>query len=215
MTGWCRLLRGARSRRLSSQFTASQATLVLDATVLLRWMVNEPGEPAAIVTPRTYRPVTFPWIVARTKLAEVSVKAWVTCDLPGVTVTTPLRENAASPSTLSAAPPPVFWARTPTPCEELATPKTPVVPLPSTPVPLVTFPNTPMPPCEVPYTPQPSPAWEPCTPIPLLPVPSFLPSTAAERAPGLALVISPVTAAAPAAELSVEPETPIPVRLVP
>jgi len=57
---------------MMAQFTASQATLVLDVTVLLRWMVSEPGEPAAIVTPRTYRPVTLAWIVARTKLAEVS-----------------------------------------------------------------------------------------------------------------------------------------------
>src|SRR5215472_3236142 len=151
------------------QFTASQATLVLEVTALLRWMVNEPGVPAAIVTPWTYRFVTLAWIVARTKLAEVSVREWLTCDLPGGTVATPLRENAAAPSTLSARPPPVFWARTPTPCWALAAPNTPVVPLPSTPVPVVTFPNTPMPPCEVPYTPQPSPACEPCTPIPLLP----------------------------------------------
>src|SRR6516225_2874910 len=132
-----------------AQFTASQATLVLDLTALLRWMVNEPGEPAVIVTPRTYRPVMLPWIVARTKLAEVSGRLWVTCDLPAGTVATPLRENAATPFTLSAGPPPVFWARTPTPCCEPATPNTPVVPLPSTPVPVVTFPNTPMPPCEV------------------------------------------------------------------
>jgi hypothetical protein len=49
------------------------------------------------------------------KLADVSGRRWVTCDLPAGMVATPLRENAATPATLSAAkcPRPTFCRNMP------------------------------------------------------------------------------------------------------
>src|SRR5215472_2405876 len=120
----------------------------------------------------------LPWIVASTKLADVSGRRWLTADRPAATVATPLLEKAAIPFTLSAWPPLSFSASTPTPGREVAKPCTPVVPvpwtpvvlLPATPTPDVAVPYTPLPVSEVPYTPHPAPACEPYTPIPFVPV---------------------------------------------
>src|SRR5215469_2283673 len=144
-----------------------------------------------MVTPWTDKSLTLPWIVASTKLAEVRGRRRLTSDRPAATVATPLLENAATPSTFSAGPPLGFSARTPAPRRAAVNPCTPVVPAPVTPTPESANPLTPIPVTEVPYTPQPAPACEPYTPIPSLPVPSFWPRTAAEKGPGVLLVISP------------------------
>lgn len=57
--------------------------------------------------------------------------------------------------------------------------------------------------------PQPDPAWEPQTPMPSPPVPLFWPLTAAEKPPGEVLEITPLTAVALAAVLSLVPFTPV------
>ena len=52
--------RAASRRRPESQLMANQATLTLFDTVLFRWMVNDPDDPVARVTPCTNTPATLP-----------------------------------------------------------------------------------------------------------------------------------------------------------
>src|SRR5581483_3229506 len=67
----------------------------------------------------------------------------------------------------------------------------------------------------VPYSPQPEPLWFPQTPIPRPLVLLFWPLTAAEKPPGLVLVMVPSTAVAFTVVSPLFPATAVPSELVP